>query len=756
MFTTYRKFPSRILEITFKRDEESVLPESPAVVMKPMAVVNNLISFNFFNSWVKKDSENHYSFSSTNGLWSEMEIQENPKGFEIKIRIDPEDGIFGFGEEVGTLNKRGKVYEMYNTDEPDHSPTKTRLYSSFPVFMILTPKKSLGFFLDHPGYSRFDLAFTKENEIIIDIEGEGFKLYLQGTTPDEIVKAFTDLTGKPHFFPVWMLGYQQSRWSYPTEETVADLAEKFREKEIPCDVLYLDIDYMEDFKVFTWNRRSFPNPKRMLENLGKQGFKVITIIDPGVKVQKGYEIYEQGIKGDYFCKKPDGSLFVPHVWPGPSHFPDFMNSKVRKWWGKLCSDFTKTGISGIWNDMNEPSIFMTAESLHELKTIVNNIKEDMGIEAGFILSQLDGQKRYRDYGREFQHIDDSGKKFLNRQVHNIFGFNMSRATYEGLQKHNPDKRPVVITRSAYPGIQRYAILWTGDNASLWEHLLMEIQMAQSLALVGVNFTGCDVGGFGGNSYGELLVRWTQFGVFLPFFRNHSAIGTRNQEPWVFGEEVEEIVRRYIELRYSLMPYIYSILRTATETGIPMVRPLLLEWPDNPQTYETDDEYLFGPALLVAPIYRPNVRGRYVYLPEGKWMDFFDGTIWNGGHAYIEAPLDKIPLFIRENSLIPTTEVNQYLPNAVWKTIKIKGFVTSAASFELYEDDGTTKKYLDGKFSLKKVEIWKSGDKYLARIYPQEGNLELPARKLVLEISDGKKLWKGEIEDSREGLCIELQ
>lgn len=272
---------------------------------------------------------------------------------------------------------------------------------------------------------------------------------------------------------------------------------------------------MEDFKVFTWNKRSFPNPEKLLEKLENQGFKVITIIDPGVKIQKGYEIYEQGIKRDYFCKKPDGSLFVPYVWPGPSHFPDFMNSKVREWWGKLCSDFTKTGIAGIWNDMNEPSIFMTAESLRELKTIVNNIEEDMGIEAGFILSQLDGRKRYRDYGVEFQHTDDTGKKFLNRQVHNLFGFNMSRATYEGFQKSDPDRRPVVITRSAYPGIQRYAILWTGDNASLWEHLLMEIQMAQSLALTGVNFIGCDVGGFGGNSYGELLVRWTSLVRFCP-------------------------------------------------------------------------------------------------------------------------------------------------------------------------------------------------------------------------------------------------
>jgi len=685
-----------------------------------------------------------------------ISIEESAEGFVIRITLGEDQGVFGLGQEIGPLNKRGRIYEMYNTDDPDHSPSKTRLYSTLPVFYLISPGGCTGFFLDHSGYSKFDVAFEKRDTLLISVEGSAFDLYVMSGTPGEMIKKIFRLTGKPLFLPVWSLGFQQSRWSYPDEESVMNIASKMREKEIPCDVIYLDIDYMDDYKVFTWNARRFPDPRSMVKRLEEMGFKVVTIVDPGVKAAEGYGVFEEGKRENVFCKREDGRDFRPAVWPGESRFPDFLNSKARKWWGDLYREFVELGISGFWNDMNEPSIFYTAESLADLSEMMKALKNDGGIETDALFGKVVFLKKHYDHGRDFYQEDDAGIRHLHRNVRNVYGFNMARAVFEGLKRVRPEERVFSITRSSYTGIQRYAILWTGDNESQWEQLSSEIKMVQSISLAGVSFTGCDVGGFGGNCHGELLARWTQFGAFLPFFRNHSAMGTRPQEPWAFDDEIERIVKKTVELRYSLLPYIYSVLRDSSEGNSTMIRPLIMIWPEDRDTYQADDQYMFGPSLMVAPVYTLNARGRHVYLPGCDWLNLSSGEIVRKGHRWAEAPLDTVPLYLKEDSLIFSTEPSQYLESAVWSRIEVKGFVRNRAVFDLYEDDGTSEAYTRGEYSLKRITVEKLNGGILVDISPQEGELKLPEREVSIEITDGDRTYRTTLADSSEGARISIK
>ncbi|MDI9366982.1 MAG: glycoside hydrolase family 31 protein [Thermotogota bacterium] len=684
--------------------------------------------------------------------FNEMKIEEKTDGFSITIELHNDQAVLGLGQTIGPLNKRGGVYEMYNTDEPDHSPSKRKLYSTLPIFYISSPERQIGFFLDHPGYSRFDVGFEIRDRLKIDVEGSGFDLFMFFEKPEEILRDIFKLTGNPMFLPIWSLGYHQSRWSYADEKTVLDIAKEFRDRKIPCDAIYLDIDYMDEFMVFTWNSDRFPEPSSMIDELSSMGMKVVAIVDPGVKAVDGYDVFEDGIKNDSFCKREDGRLFRAAVWPGESSFPDFLNAATRSWWGEYYDRLLKNGIAGFWNDMNEPAIFYTPESLKELRLMSSEL-EDRGIETEFLFGRIMSKKKYHDYGNDFTQRDDGGIVHLHSEVRNIYGFNMARAAYEGIRRYDPGRRPFNITRSSYPGIQRYAILWTGDNDSQWEHLLSEIRLVQSISLAGVSFTGCDVGGFGGDCSGELLVRWTQFGAFLPFFRNHSAIGTRRQEPWAFDEEVERLVKKAIDLRYSLLPYLYSIHKQSVDGETTMIRPLSIVWPQDRETYYADDQFMLGPAIMVAPVYQRNSEGRHVYLPEGEWLDLNSKSVIEGGHIWVNAPLNTVPHFQRRDTLLVTTASTQYTESGSWGDLHITGFVEERAEFDLYEDDGFTYAYKTGEYSIKKLVVTNTHHGIKIEIRPQKGTFMCKERVLSFEIYNESGLYEAEIRDSHAGCDI---
>lgn len=592
--------------------------------------------------------------------------------------MDDDAMIYGLGETTGYLNKRGERYTMWNSDVFDpHVPDMESLYQSIPLLIHHTSDNTFGLFIDHPGKTVIDLREEADRYFVETVNGEMDLYLIGGPELKDVVANYSTLTGKMPLPPLWSLGYQQSRFSYMNQEEVIRLAHHFRFKKIPCDVIYLDIHYMDEYKVFTFDKERFPDPEGMMRELKELGFRIVPIVDPGVKVQQGYEIYEQGLEAGRFCRTPDGKEYVGDVWPGPSVFPDFTEEGTREWWGALHRFYVDYGISGIWNDMNEPSVF-------------NSVTKTMD--------------------EHVIHRNDGSPK-THGEMHNVYSLLMSQATYEGMAKLLQGERPFVLTRAGYAGIQRYAAVWTGDNRSYWDHMRMSMSMGLNLGLSGVAFSGADIGGFMHHASGELLARWTQLGVFTPFCRNHSAIDTRNQEPWTFNDEVEEICRKYIELRYRMLPYLYSLFYESTCTGIPIMRPLVLEFPKDRNTYHLSDQFLFGKDLLVAPIYEPGKQHRTVYLPEGPWFDYWNGTRYEGGeHIITHAPLDVLPLFVRAGAILPQTRLVQHTGHAMWQELDIHLYAQGTNNtFALYEDDGISTQNLQGDYNLIQIRTDQNGN-----------------------------------------------
>lgn len=533
-----------------------------------------------------------------------------------------DDYIYGLGEKTGFLNKNNESTINWNSDVFDpHTRSTKALYQSINMFIHRRPHYHYGLFIDNASRMTFDFDTDLEKAVITTEQGT-FDAYLYtGDTLKEITRQHSIVTGKTFLPPLWALGYHQSRHSYASSNEVRAIYQEFKKREIPVDAIYLDILYMDRYKVFTFNPETYHDAKSLVQELKADGVRIVPIVDPGVKVEEGYPIYDDGVKEGNFCTYPDGSIFTGDVWPGKSVFYDFLNSEIRKRWGDCHRYYTDLGIEGIWNDMNEPSVFDT-----ESKTL------DLDV-----LHNLDGTMKRHE------------------EVHNLYGIAMCEATYEGL-KRLTKKRPFVLTRSGYAGIQKYAVVWTGDNRSSWEHLEMAIPMCLNLSLSGVVLCGTDIGGFMDNTTEELLIRWFQLGVFMPFFRNHSSIGLKYQEPWRFGERAETIIKRYIELRYELIRYIYSEVYKSHKTGLPVMRPMVFEYEEDPETYHLHDQYLFGKNLLIAPILRPGETVRKVYLPNGTWYNFFTGERLEGGrHILVRATLEQIPVFVRGGSVIPFGE-----------------------------------------------------------------------------------------------------
>lgn len=588
-----------------------------------------------------------------------------PEGHVIANKIlESDDHYYGFGEKAGFLDKRGERYTMWNSDVyAPHNPETNALYQSIPFFMTLNKGRAAGLFFDNTYKSHFDMS-GENGHYRFSAEGGLLNYYIMaGPSPKKVLEQYTDLTGRMPLPPKWAIGYHQSRYSYQSEAEVRELAAAFKKHGIPLDAVYLDIHYMKEYRVFTFDPARFPDPKGLIEDLKAEGIKIVPIVDPGVKEDPEYPIYEEGITHDLFCKYLEGNLFYGDVWPGKSAFPDFANEKTRNWWAEKHRYYTDMGIEGIWNDMNEPAVF------NETKT-------------------MDVKVRHHDEDSSITH----------REFHNLYGLKMGEATYEGLKEQLNGKRPFLLTRAGYAGVQRYAAVWTGDNRSFWEHLEMTIPMCVNLGLSGVPFSGPDVGGFAHDSTGELLTRWTQLGAFTPFFRNHSALDCLRQEPWAFGEDYTPYIREAIRWRYQWMPYLYQAFREASMTGTPVMRPVFMEFPEDEKTYGLSDQFMFGKDVLAAPILRPSVTHRAVYLPEGTWYDYWTDELFIGGkHHLIEASLDKLPLFIRSGAIIPEAPVLESASAPIDKLMINLYPGETLTETILYDDDGKTFEYEEKVF-----------------------------------------------------------
>jgi alpha-glucosidase len=630
-------------------------------------------------------------------------------GEKIKCsKIIPKGEVYyGFGEKTGSLVKNGTYMEMWNTDAWQYSPKTDRLYQSIPFFVALNNGKSYGIFFDNTYLSFFDMG--KENKDVYTFGAEGGEMnyyFIYGPHPKKVIEKYTELTGRMPLPPLWSLGYQQSRYSYYPESKVREIAKNFRERKIPCDVIYLDIHYMDGYRCFTWDKNHFPDPKKMLDDLAKEGFKIVTIIDPGIKNEKGYRVYDEGFSQDHFVKMSDGKYFIGKVWPGECVFPDFTRSQTRDWWGTLYKGLLEDGVRGIWNDMNEPSVF---------------------------------DSKNKTFPLDVQHKSDEGSG-EHRQYHNIYGMQMARSTFEGLFKLRPNERPFVLTRAGYSGIQKYATVWTGDNQSKWEYLKLGIPICLNMGLSGVAFVGNDIGGFDGSPTGELFTRWLQFGVFTPFCRTHTAYNTENQEPWSYGEHFENINKYFIELRYKLIPYIYNSFYQSSTSGIPVMRPLILEYPEDSNVTQEETEFLWGNYMLIAPILEKGETKRKVYLPSGEWFNFWTGERLLGARIVnVDAPIDKIPIFIKSGAIIPMQKVMQYnneLPVDEY-TFDVYPAIISKTNF--YEDDGISFDYKNGKFRMTEIELNNNDMQTIIKFSEPKGIYQPYKRYFILKVNYVLKL-----------------
>lgn len=635
-------------------------------------------------------------------------LQMTSKGFQVWKNSPIDEHYFGLGDKTGPLDRRDQAFTFWNTDAFLFQESTDPIYKSFPFVLAMRNGVSYGIFLNNTHRSFFD--FNKSVRAAYSFGAEDGELdyyFFYGPDPKKVVQDYTELVGRMPLPPLFSLGYQQSRGSYFPEAKVMQIAKELRERKIPTDVIYFDGDYKQDAHPFTVNRSYFPDFARVIGNLNQLGFKSIISLDPYLAKAPGEEPYEQGIASGYFVSNPDGKPFVGQVWPGEVVFPDFTRSEVRKWWGALHERFTKIGVRGIWDDMNEPALFKTPEKTLPLDTV-----------------------------HSFE-----GRKTDHREAHNIYGMQNTRATFEGLMNLRPNQRPFILTRSGFSGSQRYAATWTGDNTSTWNHMRLSVPQLLNLGLSGMTFAGSDIGGFNGFSGGptpDLLTRWMQLGAFNPLFRNHSDGVTREREPWVDGPEHEAIRKHFIEERYKLLPYIYSCMEHASRTGIPLMRPMFLEFPSDPSVITNAEEYMFGPSLLVAPRVW-DIPGSYVVrLPKGTWYDYWTGKKVKGDQTLsVDPSISTAPLYVKGGSVIPMQSVVQHVEETPEGPLELKVFLAGdsveKSEHEFYFDDGDSFDYKNGKFLKIRVQTSKSGDGKLNVQTSSTGDYQLKQKQVRVSV-----------------------
>ena len=635
----------------------------------------------------------------------ERPMARDPKSGRVAAakRLGFDEHFYGLGEKTAHLDRRRGRFVMWNSDTPGYVEGTDPIYQSIPFYLGVEAGRAYGLFYDNPARSIFDLGRSGQEAAAYEAAGGVLDYYFfHGPALKKIIGRYTELTGRMPLPPLWALGHQQSRYSYYPDTMVEQVAAEYRAHRLPLDVIHLDIHYMDAYRVFTWHKDRFPDPAGLAQRLGEQGVKLITIVDPGVKYQPAnplapggnYPVYDEGVAKNYFLRRQDGSLYIGEVWPGKAVFVDYTKAEARRWWGEQHRALLDRGVAGIWTDMNEPSDFVDKSGVTQ-KDVV---------------------------------FDDLGAQSLYAQNRNTFALNMARATYEGLAHLQPDRRPFVITRAGYAGIQRYAITWIGDSNATFEQLALSVPMFASMGLSGQPFVGADTPGFIGRGSAELLVRAYQVAAFTPFCRNHTAVDIYDHEPWRFGVPYENMVRAALELRYRLLPFLYTTLEEAHRTGVPLFRPLLLEFQQDPTALNLDDQFMVGAALLAAPVVRENERARDVYLPAGRWYDFWTGAALDatGDLRRVEAPLERLPLFVRGGSIVPSTVAMNHTGEKPWDPLRFDIYpdADGTAAGSLYEDDGRSPAYLRGDFRRTTLSL--AGGRLSMGL---EGNYRPPAREL---------------------------
>lgn len=630
-------------------------------------------------------------------------------GISAWKRIESDEHFYGFGERTGLLDKRSERKTNWTVDALDYNSQTDEMYQAIPFFTALRPGLSYGIFLNSTHWSQFDMGVGQPGVWQMQTRAMELDYYIiYGPEPAQILTTYADLTGYMSMPPKWALGYHQCRWSYESAAIVRELAAEFRNRRIPCDVIHLDIDYMQGYRVFTWHQQRFSDPKALISDLKENGFRIVTIVDPGVKhePEADYLVFDEGLEQDYFVRKSNGKMFHGYVWPDKAVFPDFMRSEVRQWWGDQHKALTDVGVAGIWNDMNEPAL---------------------------------DDRPFGDEGKKIPFPYDAPQgpaeeQTTHTEVHNLYGLMMSRAASEAMQRLRPQERSFILTRSGFAGIQRWSSVWMGDNHSLWDHLETSLPMLCNMGLSGVPFVGCDIGGFAGNATAELFARWMQVGMLYPFMRGHSAMTTGRHEPWVFGDRVERICREYIELRYRLLPYLYSLFWEAATTGAPILRPLLYHYPNDPCTYALHDQVLLGPFLMAAPIYQPGKEHRAVYLPEGTWYDWWNNERYQGPtHILAHAPLERMPLYVKAGAIIPMQPVMQYVDEFPINELTLKVY-PGEGQWTLYEDDGLTFEYQSGAWRTTTYRTQQQDNQMILEAIDKQGNWNPGDRQIKAELA----------------------
>lgn len=677
-----------------------------------------------------------------------VRLYKTEDGIHIHYKLNEQDAIYGLGQNMGRMNKRGQRFKTWCSDEFRHLPDKASLYGAHP-FMLIQGSSNFALFIDYPGEMTLDLGFTSRDTISIHVPSHDVRIFeFSAQSAKQQLRDFRSLIGTPYVPPRWAFGYQQCRWSYYDKPAVNKVADQFRRLDIPCDSIYLDIDYMEDFKDFTLDPNRFSDFAPWVAELKEKGVRLIPIIDAGVKIADNYSIYQHGHENGYFCQTESGDEFQAAVWPGLCAFPDFFQPEVRQWWGKQYKFLTDQGIDGFWNDMNEPALFYSPQGLEQAIEIAEKYKgKDIGVHDFFTLKGAfeNLPNRRQDY-QAIWHKTEDGSRINHEQVHNLYGQQMTQAAAEGFQQIDPNKRFLMFSRASAIGGHRYGGIWLGDNHSWWEHLKLNVSMMPGVNMCGYLYSGADVGGFAGDATAELVCRWIQFAVFTPLMRNHACAGTREQEPYAFDDSSQSIMREHIKLRYRLIPYLYSEFMNATHSNDNLFWPLALEYNDDiGQTVE--DQLLVGQSIMCAPVLEQNATARYLYLPEEMLLwtvskhDEFNLKLMPSGHHFLPVALSEMALFIRPDSILPLVDSAPYVEAQNLENLECLVYLRSCAEYVLYHDDGVTQEWQQGQHASLTIKVSYAENGEIRVATKVNGQLSYKQLKLTIMEQSGDTVVK---------------